>query len=113
WPRDYAATSWTSPVQSSRSRKAHVGMPNSSIYGASKGALLSLARTLSGELISPGKRLRSSRSQEGSPLCQDRVAVDLVTIAEEIGRRDVIRAGVHGLLSRPGGARMLGDVEVE
>src|SRR5882757_9717460 len=31
---------------------AHIGMPNTSVYGASKAALLSLARTLSGELIS-------------------------------------------------------------
>lgn len=30
---------------------AHIGMPNSSVYGASKAALLSLARTLSAELV--------------------------------------------------------------
>lgn len=30
---------------------AHIGMPNTSIYGASKAALLSLARTLSGEFM--------------------------------------------------------------
>jgi NAD(P)-dependent dehydrogenase (short-subunit alcohol dehydrogenase family) len=33
---------------------AHIGMPNTSVYGATKAALLSLARTLSGELISRG-----------------------------------------------------------
>src|SRR6266702_2462325 len=33
---------------------AHIGMPNSSIYAASKAALLSLAKTLSGELIGRG-----------------------------------------------------------
>ena len=38
---------------------AHIGMPNSSVYGASKAALLSLARTLSGELISRGIRLNA------------------------------------------------------
>jgi NAD(P)-dependent dehydrogenase (short-subunit alcohol dehydrogenase family) len=38
---------------------AHIGMPNSSIYGASKAALLSLARTLSGELISRGIRVNA------------------------------------------------------
>jgi NAD(P)-dependent dehydrogenase (short-subunit alcohol dehydrogenase family) len=38
---------------------AHIGMPNSSIYGATKGALLSLARTLSGELISRGIRVNA------------------------------------------------------
>jgi NAD(P)-dependent dehydrogenase (short-subunit alcohol dehydrogenase family) len=30
---------------------AHLGMPNTSVYGAAKAALLSLARTLSGELL--------------------------------------------------------------
>jgi NAD(P)-dependent dehydrogenase (short-subunit alcohol dehydrogenase family) len=36
---------------------AHIGMQNTSIYGASKAALASLARTLSGELISQGIRV--------------------------------------------------------
>jgi NAD(P)-dependent dehydrogenase (short-subunit alcohol dehydrogenase family) len=38
---------------------AHVGMPNTSVYGASKAALLSLARTLSGELIQRGVRVNA------------------------------------------------------
>jgi NAD(P)-dependent dehydrogenase (short-subunit alcohol dehydrogenase family) len=38
---------------------AHIGMPNSSIYGATKAALLSLARTLSGELIARGIRVNA------------------------------------------------------
>ncbi len=38
---------------------AHVGMPNTSIYGASKAALLSLAHTLSGELIGRGIRVNA------------------------------------------------------
>ena len=38
---------------------AHIGMPNSSVYGASKAALLSFARTLSGELISRGIRVNA------------------------------------------------------
>jgi NAD(P)-dependent dehydrogenase (short-subunit alcohol dehydrogenase family) len=38
---------------------AHIGMPNSSVYGATKGALLSLSRTLSGELISRGIRVNA------------------------------------------------------
>jgi len=37
----------------------HIGMPNSSVYGATKGALLSLSRTLSGELISRGIRVNA------------------------------------------------------
>ncbi len=43
----------------STSVNAHIGMPNSSIYSASKAALLSLARTLSGELISRGIRVNA------------------------------------------------------
>jgi NAD(P)-dependent dehydrogenase (short-subunit alcohol dehydrogenase family) len=38
---------------------AHIGMPNTSVYGAAKAALLSLARTLSGELISRGIRVNA------------------------------------------------------
>jgi NAD(P)-dependent dehydrogenase (short-subunit alcohol dehydrogenase family) len=38
---------------------AHIGMPNSSVYGASKAAILSLARTLSGELIGRGIRVNA------------------------------------------------------
>lgn len=35
---------------------AHIGMPNSSLYAATKAALISLAKTLSGELIGRGIR---------------------------------------------------------
>ena len=38
---------------------ARIGMPGTSIYGASKAALLSLVRTLSGELISRGIRVNA------------------------------------------------------
>lgn len=38
---------------------AHIGMPTSSVYAASKAALLSLARTLSGELIGQGIRVNA------------------------------------------------------
>jgi NAD(P)-dependent dehydrogenase (short-subunit alcohol dehydrogenase family) len=38
---------------------AHIGMPNTSVYGASKAALLSLTRTLSGELLSRGIRVNA------------------------------------------------------
>ena len=38
---------------------AHIGMPNSSVYAATKAALLSLARTLSGELLSRGIRVNA------------------------------------------------------
>jgi NAD(P)-dependent dehydrogenase (short-subunit alcohol dehydrogenase family) len=38
---------------------AHIGMPNTSVYGASKAAFLSLTRTLSSELISRGIRVNA------------------------------------------------------
>jgi NAD(P)-dependent dehydrogenase (short-subunit alcohol dehydrogenase family) len=38
---------------------AHIGMPGTSVYGATKAALLSLTRTLSGELISRGIRVNA------------------------------------------------------
>ena len=41
------------------------------------------------------------------------LTVDLVTIAEEIGRRGLVREGVHDLLGGPGGGGVLGDVEVD
>ncbi len=36
---------------------AHIGMPGTSVYSAAKAAVISLARTLSGELVSRGIRL--------------------------------------------------------
>ena len=38
---------------------AHIGMPNSSVYAASKAALISFTRTLSGELIARGIRVNA------------------------------------------------------
>jgi NAD(P)-dependent dehydrogenase (short-subunit alcohol dehydrogenase family) len=38
---------------------SHIGMPNSSVYAATKGGLLSLARTFSGELIGRGIRVNA------------------------------------------------------
>eukprot|EP00456_Euglypha_rotunda_P008812 TRINITY_DN11813_c0_g2_i2.p2 TRINITY_DN11813_c0_g2~~TRINITY_DN11813_c0_g2_i2.p2 ORF type:complete len:142 (+),score=35.09 TRINITY_DN11813_c0_g2_i2:104-529(+) len=36
---------------------AHIGMPGSAVYAASKAALISLAKTLSGELVQRGIRV--------------------------------------------------------
>ncbi|MBX5196964.1 SDR family oxidoreductase [Rhizobium sp. NZLR10] len=54
------------PIFSSRaaivlntSINAHIGMPNSSVYSLTKGALLTLAKTLSGELIGRGIRVNA------------------------------------------------------
>ena len=38
---------------------AHIGMPASSVYAATKGALLTLARTISGELVGRGIRVNA------------------------------------------------------
>ncbi len=38
---------------------AHIGMPNSSLYAATKAGLISMARTLSGELIGRGIRVNA------------------------------------------------------
>jgi hypothetical protein len=39
--------------------------------------------------------------------------VNLVAVAEEMGRRRLVREGVHDLLGGPGGGGVLGDVEVD
>jgi hypothetical protein len=41
------------------------------------------------------------------------LAVDLVTIPQEIGGRGLLREGVDELLSGPGSGGVLGDVEVD
>jgi len=38
---------------------AHIGMPNTTVYAASKAALISLTRTLSGELVARGIRVNA------------------------------------------------------
>jgi NAD(P)-dependent dehydrogenase (short-subunit alcohol dehydrogenase family) len=43
----------------SASINAHIGMPNSSVYAASKAGLLSLARTFSGEFAGRGIRVNA------------------------------------------------------
>jgi NAD(P)-dependent dehydrogenase (short-subunit alcohol dehydrogenase family) len=49
----------TASIVVNASVNAHVGMPNTSVYGASKAAALSLVRTLSGELVGRGIRLNA------------------------------------------------------
>ena len=41
------------------------------------------------------------------------LAVDLVTVAQEIGGRGVVREGVHDLLGGPVGSGVFGHVEVD
>ena len=66
---------------------AHIGMPNTSVYGASKAALLSLARTLSGELIARGIRVNAiSPGPIATPLYGKLglSAADLKTVSESL-----------------------------
>jgi len=59
------------------------------------------------------RRLRRRENSQALHAPPEPLAVDLVAIAEEVGRRGVVREGVHDLLGRPSGSGMLGDVEVE
>jgi len=43
----------------------------------------------------------------------ERLTVDRVAVAEEVGRSGVVGEGVHDLLGRPGRSGMLGDIEVK
>jgi len=76
---------------------AHIGMPNTAVYGASKAALLSLARTLSGELISRGIRVNAvSPGPVSTPLYGKLglAEADLKTVAASI--QNQVPAGRFG-----------------
>lgn len=66
---------------------ADIGMPNTSVYGASKAALLSLTRTLSAELIARGIRVNAvSPGPIATPLYNKLgfSAADLKTVSEAL-----------------------------
>jgi NAD(P)-dependent dehydrogenase (short-subunit alcohol dehydrogenase family) len=66
---------------------AHVGMPNTSVYGAAKAALISLVRTLSGELIGRGIRVNAVSPGPISTPLYDKLglsAASLETVAVSI-----------------------------
>lgn len=66
---------------------AHIGMPNTSVYGASKAALLSLSRTLSAELIGRGIRVNAiSPGPIATPLYSKLglAAADLKAVSESL-----------------------------
>jgi NAD(P)-dependent dehydrogenase (short-subunit alcohol dehydrogenase family) len=70
---------------------AHIGMPNTSVYGASKAALLSFTRTLSGELISRGIRVNAvSPGPISTPL------YDKLGLSEE--QRKSVAASIQGMV---------------
>lgn len=57
--QDHLTTHTLGSIVLNASINAHIGMPNTSVYGGSKAALLSLARTLSAELIALGIRVNA------------------------------------------------------
>jgi NAD(P)-dependent dehydrogenase (short-subunit alcohol dehydrogenase family) len=66
---------------------AHIGMPNTSVYGAAKAALLSLTRTLSGELISRGIRVNAVSPGPVSTALYSKLGLsdaDLTTVSASI-----------------------------
>ncbi len=85
---------------------AHIGAPNSSVYSATKAATISLARTLSGELIGRGIRLNTISpgpidtplygklgiSQEGASQLRERIPERRFGDAKEIARAVVFFA---------------------
>lgn len=76
---------------------AHIGMPNSSVYAASKAALLSLARTLSGELISRGIRVNAVSPGPISTPLYDKLGLSTEELQKvSAGLRGQIPAGRFG-----------------
>jgi len=66
-----------------------------------------------GVLPGAGGRRQNLTDPHAPHSLPERVAVDRVAIAEEIGRGGVVREGIDDLLGGPGSGGMLGDVEVE
>ena len=71
---------------------AHIGMPNSSVYSLTKAGMISLARTLSGELVSRGVRANVvSAGPIATPLHgkigMDDAAIKALTTQIPLGRR--------------------------
>ena len=72
---------------------AHIGMPASSVYAASKAGLLSLARTLSGELLARGIRVNAvSPGPIATPL-HGKIGMGDKEIAELVAQIPAARRG--------------------
>jgi NAD(P)-dependent dehydrogenase (short-subunit alcohol dehydrogenase family) len=79
---------------------AHIGMPNSSVYSLTKGALLTLAKTLSGELIGRGIRVNAvSPGPVATPLYSKLGMSEADAKAMAEGVRSQIPAGRFGDVS--------------
>jgi len=89
-----------SSVVLNTSVNAHIGMPTSSVYAASKAGLISLARTLSGELIGRGIRVNAVSPGPISTPLYGKLGLsteDLQKTAESI--RALVPAGRFGTTS--------------
>jgi NAD(P)-dependent dehydrogenase (short-subunit alcohol dehydrogenase family) len=90
---------------------AHIGMPNSSVYSLTKAGIVSLARTLSGELLARGVRVNVvSPGPIATPLHgkigMDEAGIKALTAQIPLGRRgkpDEIADAVVFLASDEGG----------
>ncbi|MFK4821393.1 SDR family oxidoreductase [Ochrobactrum quorumnocens] len=81
------------------SASAHMGLPQSSAYGASKAGLLSLARTLSGELVDRGIRVNGlSPGPTETPAFGK---LGLAPAQEEILRSDIRKLVPIGRMGKP------------
>ncbi len=81
------------------SASAHIGLPQSSVYAASKAGILSLARTLSGELVDRGIRVNGL-----SPGPTETPAFDKLGLAadeEEALRADIRKLVPIGRMGKP------------
>jgi NAD(P)-dependent dehydrogenase (short-subunit alcohol dehydrogenase family) len=83
---------------------AHIGMPNTTVYAASKAALISLVRTLSGELVSRGIRVNAVSAGPISTPLYGKLgfsAADLEKVASSIqGQVPAGRFGTPGEIAR-------------
>jgi NAD(P)-dependent dehydrogenase (short-subunit alcohol dehydrogenase family) len=72
---------------------AHIGMPNSTIYAATKAALLSLAKTLSGELIGRGVRVNAVSPGPIATALHGKIGMDAEAVKGLIAQIPVGRRG--------------------
>jgi hypothetical protein len=66
-----------------------------------------------GVLLRAGARRQHLTDPQALPSMPELLAVDLVAIAEEIGRRSVVREGLHDLLGGPMYGGVFGHVDVD
>jgi NAD(P)-dependent dehydrogenase (short-subunit alcohol dehydrogenase family) len=79
---------------------AHIGMPSSSVYAATKAGLLSLARTLSGELLPRGIRVNAiSPGPIATPL-HGKIGMGEAEIAGLVARIPAGRRGEPGEIAK-------------